>query len=190
MSVLALTAHTLGTMEPRYPALARFNDLCEGRHQPCWQGIEVGITTVAETQRILDTLGYRLLQRTSYGNITYDRLPGSLDCVIQVSYNDSTGSVQSLAFEDCKGLRLGDVESWLGAPDRLVPNWDVYHLLYNEGEEITLIRDSLSPYSNVPEFEILSAGGTPYDFTIAWKGYQPDVWYCHDQFNQYGVSGC
>ncbi len=42
----------IGEIQPPNPALAGFNEGCEGKPQPCWYGIVPGVTTMREAKQI------------------------------------------------------------------------------------------------------------------------------------------
>jgi hypothetical protein len=173
-----------------HPALTGFQAGCTKQPQPCWQGLIVGVTRVAEAQRILLGLGYTASHRSSYGIITYSRIPAFINCDIQVGYNDSTGPIQLLIFENCSGLRLGDFENWLGTPERVMPEQDATDLIYSGGSTIILVDLSPTPESSILQVRMRAQGKLLYDTSVGWEGHLLQPWYCREQFNQYGVRNC
>lgn len=190
VTLFAFGARAWGNEQPPNPDLAGFSESCEGQTQPCWQGLVVGVTSVPEAQRILTSFGYTPSHRSSYGIITFERIPNQIQCDIQVSYTDSTGPIQLLIFENCDGLQFGDFENWLGTPESLMPEQDANNLIYDGGKTIVLISPSLSPVSPVLQLRMRPDTNLLYDVRIDWKGYLLQPWYCVIQANKYGVKNC
>jgi hypothetical protein len=57
-----LAARALGSTQPPNPILRGFTEDCEGKPQPCWYGIMPSVTTTEAGKKILDAVGYKVIQ--------------------------------------------------------------------------------------------------------------------------------
>jgi hypothetical protein len=185
-----LTLAAASAAQPPHAALAGFGEGCASTTNPCWQRLVVGFTSVGEAHRRLVNLGYEPFHRSSYGIITYGRIAAFIDCDIQLGYNDSTGPIQTLIFENCNGLRLGDFEDWLGVPGRVMPEQDATDLIYSNGSTIILVDSAPAPESSILQVRMRAQAQLLYDTSVDWRGHLLKPWYCRDQFNQFGAQNC
>lgn len=170
--------------------LTEFAQACMDRPQPCWYGIVPGVTTVAETQRIVLGLGYTPSRRSSYGIITYGLHERVIGCTLQATYDESTGPIRSLHFRDCTGIRVGDLIMALGRPDWMQPQAQRSILIYETGRDLLVEGQAVSPYSPVTEFNLHRPYTVEYVGAITWRGFVPRGHSCRQQRAQYGSSRC
>jgi len=190
LTILSIAAREIGLRQPLNPALHSLNDHCVDKPQPCWYGIVLGGTTVAEVQRLLTETGYNPSHRSSYGIIGYGVFKPVINCDLQAHYADSTGAVQRLRFQDCADIRFGDLASLFGLPDSALADPSSLTLFYGNGTRIILDSPPFSLYSLVEGFEFRSNTRILDSFVVDWQGFQSPIWYCYHQFLQHGVDAC
>ena len=188
--VLSTSARVLGAMQPPNRAMAGFQARCESKRQLCWFNIAPGATTVAQTQETMLGMGYEPSHRSSYGIITYGRVETVIPCAIQVIYGDFTAPISALRFENCNGIRMGDLSLVIGLPDRVIPNENYNLLNYATHFYLTQPSAQLSAFSPISQIELVTKDEHRDDGSVAWKGFQPQDWYCRDALAQYGSANC
>jgi hypothetical protein len=104
---------TLASVQPTHPALAHFRDGCIESVNPCWQGIVVGQTPLADVRAQLLGMGYEagIVSDRFHYYYSDTLIPG---CV-RAGYLEGTDYVSYLRLYCIDDLNIGDVAASLGA---------------------------------------------------------------------------
>lgn len=188
--LLNIAAREIGLMQPPSTALQNFSDQCEGLPRLCWYGIVPGRTTVADVQGVLTETGYTASRRSSYGIIHYGVRKTLIDCDLQAHYSDSTAPIQRLRFQNCFGIRFGDIASLFGLPDEVLADASSLTLFYPNGLRVRLFAPPFSLYTMISGFELRNDSRILDSFVVDWQGFRAPIWYCYDQFKVHGVDAC
>jgi hypothetical protein len=183
-SVVIGTAHYWSPHQEMEGFLIGFHSGCDDQPQPCWFGIIPGVTTVAETERILRAAGYEPTYRPNFASITYGRVEAVIPCSVHLIYDQSTTPIFRIQFTDCSGLQFGDFINALGFPDSVLPSDNRTAFRYEFHTEILAAGSLISPFSPISGFELRPNVMVQASFGIDWKGFQPQGWYCREQFGQ------
>lgn len=175
-----LVAPALGHLQPPNPALHGFIQNCDGQPQPCWYGIVPGVTTVNEAVQMLNyqSLG-TIERRRPVWTLIYRNT--NMNCSVQIRHEQDV--IHSITITGCLDVRLGDLVTTLGTPERILP----FSLTFVD-ETISVETDyqivqndsclNLTPYGSIVEMQIKGQGvGNNSEQPGIWQGFLPYGWY-------------
>jgi hypothetical protein len=174
---LVVTAITVGKQAPPHTAAIGFTAGCEGKTQPCWQGIVPGVTTIETADDAVENVGFSKLDRRSFGNRAVYQLREAVvsNCASLTLYHRVT--VDTILLEDCSGITVGDVVA-IGLPTHIILSEIGSHLLLVEGGALQFqLSDSYAPQSTVTSIRIVKQATTGVD-SFYWRGFAPTWRYC------------
>ncbi len=182
-ALLILFSRALSPAQAANPILEGFRLDCEGVPQPCWYGLQPGVTTLGQSYEIVRRLRPVIGQIDVFDHdqeIMFLNTSGA--CSVQVLGTGLLIDVVSIA--NCPSIRLGDLMVRLGQPEHVRP----YHL--------TFLHDTISarawqdmagqtcldidPQGVVQGIRLHTTQRRDYPQTANWRGFLPDSWYARD----------
>ncbi|MEO8612107.1 MAG: hypothetical protein ABI690_29690 [Chloroflexota bacterium] len=187
--VVSLASRVLATNLPPDPTLRGFTQGCEGKPQPCWNGIMPGKTTAEATYEHLSQLGYEI-DDSIFSNTRQlqAHFPNS-DCgQITANIDQRIGILYEFYVHPCE-MALGAFLSAFGTPDVANLEFETcsIRLLFVEGHLQVTVANSVRPTRNVIGFGLLSDETVSLDLNrdsqrVSWAGILP-MWRYKNQFS-------
>ena len=169
-TVLMLAARLVGARTYQTPALLAGIGPCD---DPCWNGIVLGQTVMADADKLLNAQGYFGMGAFNGADLTYRA--GRRDCWIVVSV--SGPRVVGLRFSRCEPVALGDLMLALGLPDRIAISGRVVQTVtWRDGRMIAAVIGWPSPRARIAEFSLSLPSSPPLG--TPWHGFMPLWRYC------------
>jgi hypothetical protein len=112
---LSLIARAIGMTQPPNPALRGFMEGCEGKSQPCWYGIVLGVTTWEEGGILLEKYNYA---RRDYPQDSWSfYLVDNPRCTVHFMSEISQAPIITLLeLTFCGNTSLGDIAYYASLP--------------------------------------------------------------------------
>lgn len=174
----------LGITQLPHPALTGLGSCLEEAVQ-CWYGIVPGVTSIADAQRTIATLGYR----HGISNQTGDTYLAPIDSGwCDVRLNHYSGARVRNIFLSCREahIRIGDMMGLVGEPQRMDVDF-VFAMLRNPERGLAYrVQTWESPYDLIDNIDL----SLPYvlsNHPHSWHGFISKVDYC--RFEP-GGAGC
>jgi hypothetical protein len=180
LTVFNVGARVIGAAYPTHPALDYFQQGCDDKPHPCWNGIVPGLTTLDETRRIMAYAGtgVTLFNDLTESYTVYFIPPQpSAICVILFQMNQLV--VGRIQLQICKeaNVQVGDLTAVLGLPERMVlvspPNLGYGQVAIN----ILNWRAQFTPDSQVSFINLLQPYSPNRTF-YGWHGFVRAWRYC------------
>jgi hypothetical protein len=184
------------TVPPSNITLTGFTEGCAGKPQPCWYGIEIGVTTLSDAVDILQARGYHI---QPMGQQSFDvpaiegRSTTNSACSIQVYRKAAIPVANLVSVHYCPGLLVGDILREFGNAQvnsycsRFglvlfnlidVPNPRYPDNMITAQTRVRSLTDALSPYHRI-ESVVFGAGlNDVADTPTLWNGFAPKWHYC------------
>ena len=184
ITLTSLIIRILGSTQPINPTLRGFTEDCEDKPQPCWYGIEPGVTTLEAAIVELKQLGYKydtsprefaspeLIYKSHLFPCTEIRLfPSAFE----------PKQLDSIFFQECKSIYLGDFIKMFGTPYI----WNFYYFNFLNSKVFAILDYIFDAQDNnclsfMPTSEVLSFGishrrqwGTEDVEGSEWHGFLP-----------------
>jgi hypothetical protein len=172
---LSIGTRALGATQPPNPALGPFSEGCEGKPQPCWLGVVPGLTTEAETRKLLAFAGGPTRRGIVTGGFKLVfTLPQPLSyCYAAFDFVDGVVNRGELSLCHQSTIRVGDLAVLMGG-DHQVVSLPPEQLIY--GRLSMTIDGWLSPYNRVTYIAMFSPGMKFQ--TYPWHGFVLRHRYC------------
>jgi hypothetical protein len=165
LTITLCAVHSPAVGQSLNPIMMGFEDGCEGKQHPCWQGVVPGITDLEAAIQRFEDLAFSVSQQVSpqLGHNQYiisDPRNASGCITILIPLEDNRTMLRLI----CSGLRLGDMMAVFGAPDAAYNGL----LYYRFG--LILLTHQLSLYSEV-EMVYLTLSNPPPVCSAVWRGF-------------------
>jgi hypothetical protein len=175
LMAISMGAKAVGALQPPNPALRGFIEGCEGKPQPCWDGIVPGVTTGDAVKELLKRFEYPFTIDPpfdpGFSSSAYN-MPGVL--AIGVSFINGIVSQITVAYSNDTKILIGDTMAQVGIPWQVGGETGLRIVSYGldwqqpygwwspfERASVVMIRDYLS-------------SGYP----VLWHGFIPKWRYC------------